>query len=210
MDIKNILKKIARHFDLNKYVKIEPTNLVEYDLLNFNEDLDKTWEKINALYDKVLYKDNYWHLFYEGEFSRLRCSPEYMNVVEKFFKEHKIEWKYNGKRIDGSFTVEKYKNIYRNIFHEFSVLAIHLDEEDLFNAADRVCHSFFNHHHYMAKNHRNVFESMNDPTIDPVMWEAEMMNRLSMYRAHFVGRYSTERYYKRMSEKKADINIDNE
>lgn len=202
MRIKRILERISRYLNLDKYVKIEPTDLIEYDLLNFNEDLDKAWEKINALYDKVLYKDNYWHLFYEGEFSTLRCSPEYTNEVEKFFKKYNIEWKYNGKWIDGSPTVEKYKNIYRNIFHEFSVLAIHLEEACLFNAADRVCHAFFNHHHYMAKTYRKPFEMGSDRFVSPIMWEAEVMSRLSIYRAHFVGRYDTERYIKKISKEK--------
>jgi len=210
MEIKRILRRAAQRLNLDKYVKTEPTNLIEYNLLNFNEDLDKAWEKIKALYDKVLYKDNYWHLFYEGEFSTLRCSLKYKNEIEKFFKEHNIKCKYNGKWIDGSYIVEKYKDMYRNIFHEFSVLAIHLDEADIFNAADRVCHSFFNHHHYMAKKCREVFESMNNPSMDPVMWEAEMMSRLSMYRSHFVGRYSVERYYKKLSEEKSNKDKSND
>jgi hypothetical protein len=202
MGIKRILERITQRLNLDKYVKTEPIDLIEYDLLNFNEDLDKSWEKINALYDKVLYKDNYWHLFYEGEFSTLRCSPEYMDEIEKFFKRHEIESKCNGKWADGSPTVEKYKNIYRNIFHEFSVLAICLDEVDLFKAADRICHAFFNHHHYMAKEHRKPFEEEDSQFISPIMWEAEVMSRLTIYRAHYVGRYDTERYIKKVSEER--------
>ena len=200
MRIKRIFEKIGRHLNLDKYVKTELTDLIEYDLLNFNEDLDKAWERVNALYDKILYKDNYWHLFYEGEFSTLRCSPEYIDKVEKFFKEHEIRYKYNGIWIDDSPIVEKYKDIYRNIFHEFSVLAMCLEEKDLYSAADRACHSFFNHHHYMAKNYRKPLESVKYPLIDPIMWEAEMMSKLSVYRANFIGRYSTERYFKEVSK----------
>jgi len=202
MEIKEILGRITQCFNLNKHVKTEPTDLIEYDLLNFNEDLDKAWEKIKALYDKILYKDKYWHLFYEGDFSTLRCSPEYSNDIEKFFKKHKVKSKCNGKWIDGSPIVEKYKDMYRNIFHEFSVLAVHLDEADLYKAADRVCHAFFNHHHYMAKKYRKPFENERYQCMDPIMWEAEMMSRLSMYIAHFVGRYSTERYYKKLEEER--------
>ena len=200
MGIKKVLERIKQSLKLNKHVKTDHTYLVEYNLLNINEDLDEAWVKINKLYDKILYKDKYWHLFYECEFSTLRCSIEYVDEVENFFKEHNIGWKYNGKWIDGSPTVEKYKDMYRGIFHEFSVLAIHLDEEDVFYAADRICHAFFNHSHYMAKKHREVFENVNDPFMDPVMWEADMMGRLATYRAHFIGRYSTERYYKKLSK----------
>jgi len=200
MRIKRILERISRCFNLNKYVKIEPLDLMEYDLLNFNKDLNKAWEKINALYDEVLYKDNYWHLFYEGDFSTLRCSPAYTREVEKFFKKHEIESKYNGVWIDGNSIVEKYKNRYRNIFHEFSVLAIHLDGADLYMAADRVCHAFFNHHHYMAKKYRKPFGEEDSGFVSAIMWEAEMMSRLSIYRAHFIGRYDTERHIKKVSE----------
>ncbi len=199
MEIKRILRRVIQRFILNKYVKTEPTDLIEYDLLNFNEDLDKAWEKINALYDKILHKDNYWHLFYEGDFSTLRCSPEYSNDIEKFFKKHKIESKYNGKWIDGSSIVEKYKDMYRNIFHEFSMLAIHLDESDLYIAADRVCHSFFNHNYYMAKKYRRPFEN-DSQFISSMMWEAEMMGRLSIYRAHYIGKYDMAKYYKKLEK----------
>ena len=212
MGIKNILKRIKQRFASNKS---EPINLVEYDLLDFNEDLDEAWKKINKLYNRILYADKYWHLFYEGDFSTLRCSSNYINEVEKFFKDNNIKWKYNGKWIDGSPIVEKYKDMYKNIFHEFSMLAIHLSESDLYIAADRVCHSFFNHNHYMAKKYRKPFE--NDPGfISEMMWEAEMMSRLSLYRANYIGKYDMSKYYKEKEEesnkdKSNDVdNVDDE
>jgi len=193
MGIKKVLKGIIKHFDLNEHSDLEPCNLFEYDLLNFNGDLDKAWEKIKALHDKILHKDNYWHLFYEGEFSTLRISPQYKDEVEEFFRKHSIERRYNGIWIDGSPTVEKYKKMYRDMFHAFSELAIHLDEEDLFHASDRVCHSFFNHAFYAAKEHRAPFE--NSPSvIGPTMWEADMMSRVLIYRAHHIGMYDMERH----------------
>lgn len=193
MGIKKVLSRVIRHFDLNELVNLEPAELIEYDLLNFNEDLDKAWEKINALYDKILHKDNYWHLFYEGTFSTLRISPQYIDKVEKFFRKHDIEYKCNGAWTDGSPTVEKYKKMYRDMFHAFSELAIHLDEEDLFHASDRVCHSFFNHAFYAAKEHRAPFEK-SPSAIGPTMWEADMMSRVLIYRAHHIGMYDMERH----------------
>jgi len=201
MGIKRILEKIINasltmklKFGSDKYINEEPINLFEYDLLNFNEDLDKAWEKINALYDKILHKDKYWHLFYEGDFSTLRCSPQYKDKVEKFFRKHSIEYKWNGVWIDGSPTVERYKKIYRDMFHAFSELAIHLDEENLFHIADRVCHSFFNHAFYAAKKHRAPFEGGSNGVIGSTMWEADMMSRVLIYRAHHIGMYDMERH----------------
>lgn len=194
MRIKRILKRIIEYFNLSDQ---EPSNLIEYDLLNFNEDLDKAWEKVNALYDEILHKDNYWHLFYEGEFSTLRCSPQYKDKVEKFFKSYDIEWKYNGIWIDGSPMVEKYKNIFRDMFHTFSELAIRLDEDDLFKVADRVCHCFFNHVFYMAKDHRECFEGNGTDTL---MWEAEMMARLGVYRAHYIGMLQANKHYAKLAK----------
>lgn len=202
MKIKRILKRIIGYFDLNKRSDQEPSNLIEYDLLHFNEDLDKAWEKVNALYNEILHKDNHWHLFYEGKFSTLRCSPQYKNEVEKFFQTYNIEWKYNGIWIDGSPTVEKYKNMFRDMFHAFSELAICLDEDDLFKVADRVCHCFFNHAHYMAKKHREQFD---DSGTDPLMWEAEMMARVGIYRANYIGMLeATKRYVKLAKEQKEE------
>jgi len=212
MGIKKVLNKIIGCLDLNKHVISTPSNLIEYDLLNFNEDLDKAWEKIKALYDKVLYKDNYWHLFYEGDFSTLRCSPEYSNEVEEFFYKYNMNYKYNGTWVDGSSTVEKYKNIFRNMFHTFSELAIHMDEEDLFHVADRVCHSFFNHAFYMAKKHRKLFEESGYDSPSSMMWEAEIMSRILIYRAHYIGKYDMSKYYKKLekeSNKDKSNDIDN-
>lgn len=217
MGIKKVLNRVIRYFDLNKRINSEPINLFEYDLLDFNEDLDKAWKKINALYDKILYKDDYWHLFYEGEFSTLRISPQYKDKVEKFFQKHGIEWRWNGVWIDGSPTVEKYKKIYRDMFHTFSELAIHLDENNLFHIADRVCHSFFNHAFYAAKEHRAPFEK-NSSIIGSTMWESDMMSRVLIYRAHHIGMYDMERHIaKKMSEEKEknkeenqDVSTENE
>jgi len=202
MKIKKILRKIIGRFDLNKRVILEPSELIEYDLLNFNEDLDKAWTIINALYDKILHKDDYWHLFYEGEFSTLRCSPQYVDEVEKFFNKHNINYRCNDVWIDSSPTVEKYKKMFRNMFHAFSELAIHLDKKDIFNAADRICHSFFNHAFYMAKERRMIYE--NEIVMGSTMWEAEMMAKLAVYRAHYIGTYDMDRYMRKLAAKRAE------
>ncbi len=61
--------------------------VIEFFLLDFNEDLDKAWAKINALYDKVLHKDPNWHFFWEGKYSIIRCSQEFKEIVTEFFEE---------------------------------------------------------------------------------------------------------------------------
>jgi len=203
MRIKEILsriKKIRQYLKSNEDISPEPSRLIEYDLLDFNEDLDEAWVKIKALYDEVLYKDKYWHLFYEGDFSTLRCSPQYIDVVEDFLDKHNINYKCNGAWIDGSHVVEKYKKIYRNMFHTFSELAIHLDEKDINVAADRVCHSFFNHIFYMAKEYREHFNRDGGQHPSSMMWEADIMANLLIYRAYYIGKYDTTKYIQRNYE----------
>jgi hypothetical protein len=198
MSIKGIIKRISDY--LGPVDKIISDTVIEFDLLDFNEDLEKAWATINALYDKILHKDKYWHLFYEGDFSTLRCSRRYKGQVMEFFKKYDIKYKFNGMWVDGSPTVEKYKNIYKAMFHTFSELAIQLDEKDILNVADRVCHSFFDHMFYMAKEHRKPFEEEDD-SMSALMWEAEMMARLSVFRAHYVGRYDQSKQLKNLNEK---------
>ena len=172
--------------------------IVEFFLPDFNEDLDKAWAKINALYDKVLCKDPNWHFFYEDKYSIIRCSQEFEEKVIKFFEEFDIQYKFNGLWIDGSEMVCKYNKIFQSMFHCFSELAINMDESELFDVADRVTHCFFNHAYYMAKEHRELFK--HPYIIDTTMWEAEMMARLTIYRAHYIGKYTMKKYYEKLAK----------
>ena len=190
--ITKMFKNFIKYTRFNVGTK-ELNDIIEYDLLDFNENMEKAWRTILVLYGTVLNKDNYWHLFYEGSFSTIRCSLKYKKEVEEFFNKYNIKFKYNGLWKDGSRIVEKYKDIYKHIFHEFSMLAIVMDEDDLFQAADRVCHSFFNHHYYTATEHRRPFSNLECnsamSTTGPDMWEAEMMSRILIYRAHYIGKF---------------------
>lgn len=199
MGIKKISESVKNHFAYKKYEK--EGKLIEFDLLNFNKDLEMAWRKVKALYDKVLYKDKQWHLFYEDAFSTLRCSPKYARAVEKFFKKFNIEYRKNGVWLDGSAVVRKHQDIYKEMFHSFSELAIHLEETDLYTAADRVCHCFLNHVFYMAKDHRKSFDGS---SADPSMWEAEMMSRLSVYRANYIGKLETVKHYTKLAKEKQE------
>lgn len=172
--------------------------VIEFFLLDFNEDLDKAWGKINALYNRILYKDPNWHFFWEDEYSIIRCSQEFEEKVTKFFKEFDIQYKFNGQWSDGSEMVRKYNKIFQPMFHCFSELAIKMDEPDLFDVADRVTHCFFNHAYYMAKDHREPFK--HPYIIDPMMWEAEMMARLTIYRAHYIGKYTMEKRIEKIAK----------
>jgi len=176
--------------------------VIEFFLLEFNEDLDKAWAQINALYKRALYKDQNWHFFYEGKYTIIRCSQEFEKKVTKFFEEFDIKYKSNGLWIDDSGAVCKYKKIFQPLFHCFSELAISMDEADLFDVADRVTHCFFNHAYYMAKDHREPFK--HPYIIDPMFWEAEMMSRLSIYRAHYIGKYTMEKYYEKLRNDKEE------
>ena len=204
-----LLRWLRKIIDSNKNLAefcnayLSGKEVIEFFLLDFNEDLDKAWATINALYDKVLHEDPNWHFFWEGKYSIIRCSQEFEEKVIKFFEEFDIQYKYNGLWIDGASVVCKYSKMFQPMFHCFSELAINMDEADLFNVADRVTHCFFNHAYYMAKDHRAPFK--HPDSMDSMFWEAEMMARLSVYRAHYIGKYTMERYiekrYKEQEEK---------
>jgi len=153
--------------------------VVEIHLLNFNEDMPKAWQHILDIYQLVLYKDDYWHFFYEGPYSIIRCSKKYKKDVKKYLIAFNIEYKDVGPWVDGSKSVEKYKNRFIHLFHEFSMLAMELEEGWFLLVADRICHCFFNHCTYMAEESRDRYGTN--------MWEAVLMGHLSIYRARHVG-----------------------
>ena len=168
--------------DFKKYLTRKP-KIVEFHLLDFNEDMEAAWTRILELYNTILKNDDYWHFFYEGKYSIIRCSKKYKNNVEKHLNNNDIVYEYKGPWIDGSTYVEHHKQRFIHIFHEYSMLAIELDEDNFVSVADRVCHCFFNHCTYMAVSLRQKY-GIN-------MWEGDIMGHLAISRAGYIGKIDT-------------------
>jgi len=131
------------------FMNIFEINIVHYGYCrSFNEDPEKAWEVLKELYDKILKKDPFWHFFYEGAFSIIRCSGELTEEVCEFLDEHDIVYTEPEMWFDSSATVRNYHNVFTVLFHSFSVLAMEYDNSEWFYVADRVIHCYMNHQWY--------------------------------------------------------------
>jgi hypothetical protein len=174
--------------------------IIEFHLLKFNEDMLASWCHILDIYQRILYKDNYWHFFYEGDYSIIRCSKKYKKNVIKYLEHCEIEYKYMGTWNDGSKAVEEYKTRFTHLFHEFSMLAIEMKEDWFMLVADRVCHCFFNHCTYMAEEARSRYGEN--------MWEGILMGQLAIYRAHHIGKLDQDEVWKGyIAEKSEEMKV---
>jgi len=129
-------------------------NIYEINLLHvgyckkFNEDPELTWSILKSLYDKILRRDPFWHFFYEGEFSIVRCSGELTKEVCNFLDEHDVVYTEPSVWVDSSDTVKRFHTVFTTLFHSYSVLAMEYDDGEWFHVADRVIHCYMNHQWY--------------------------------------------------------------
>jgi len=129
-------------------------NIYEINLLHigyckgFNEDPELVWGILKRLYKEVLYEDPFWHFFYEGEYSIVRCSGELTEKVCNFLDGHDIVYMEPNMWLDSSPTVRKFHAVFTTLFHSYSVLAMEYNDEEWFVTADRVIHCYMNHQWY--------------------------------------------------------------
>lgn len=156
---------------------------VELHLLNdkpINDNEDAAWEIIQGAFYNILFEDPHWHFFYEREFNLIRCSEEFYDEVITYLDECGVMYEEKGEWDDGSSTVNKYKPIYRQMFHEFSMMALEKYHYlDITNIFDRVAHCFLNHQYFTLGNYRKT---------QPKFWESEIIYRNAMCRSHYTGR----------------------
>jgi hypothetical protein len=182
--------KISLNFKVGKKeFKFNNTSkILQFNLLDFNKDLDAAWIHILAIYADILKDDDKWHFFYEGDFSIIRCQAKYQKKLEKYFKDNDIDFQCRGEWKGDHWAVEKYKEYFTNMFHYFSMLAIKMEENEMRFVADRIIHPFFNHCHYMAEQHREAYGEH--------AWEGYIMAHLAAGRAVHCGRILQENIVK--------------
>jgi hypothetical protein len=144
-----------------------------------NEDEERAWALIKYLYHNVLINDDNWHFFYENFYNIIRCSESFYPEVIKELDAFGVCYQEKGEWIDGSETVKKYHNIYRDLFHNFSLMALQEYEyTDIHLIYDRLSHCFLNHQFYVLEEYRENHGRQ---------WEASIMNHTSMHRAEYTG-----------------------
>lgn len=182
--VNKLLNKVDKKNNLRKILFRKM--IIEFRLPDFNEDLNYAGNIIKDLHYQILKNDPEWHMFYEGQYSIIRCQFRFYKKVIRFFKSRNIKYEYIGRWIDGSYVVRKYNKFFKPLFHMYSKLSLELDEEDLYYVSDRVCHCFFNHQTYMAKQWVELD--------GPHLWEASLMGRLATGRAMHAGRVDYHNY----------------
>jgi len=153
--------------------------VIEYYLLDFNEDMEAAWIHILSIYKEILHSDDKWHFFYEGTYSIIRCQQKYQKKLERYLENNDIEFRCRGEWLGDHWAVCKYQDHFTRMFHDFSLLAIKMEEKDLIHVADRIIHPFFNHCVYMAEDIRKLYGNAS--------WESTMMAHLTVSRAMFAG-----------------------
>ncbi len=160
-----------------KMLEVELWGLNE--LVGINEDEETAWELIKYLYNHILINDEHWHFFYENFYNIIRCSESFYPEVIKELDALGVCYKEKGEWIDSSQTVKKYHNIYRDLFHNFSLIAVQeYDADEIHSIYDRLSHCFLNHQFYVLEEYRAMHGRQ---------WEAALMNRSAMYRSEYTG-----------------------
>ena len=141
--------RLLRHKEQNKLPDVIYSLKFDVD----NQDL--FWAAFRRFYYDTLIFDPQWHLFHEGRYNELRVSQSFLQRTLDWLHENNYDpgphlpevW------IDGSPTVEAYKEDFTAIFHSFSVMNMRNHARDpsperMFLLSDRVAHCWFNMQHY--------------------------------------------------------------
>jgi len=122
--------------------------LREIKLLKFGA-CDYSWSILKTFYKEVLHKDKYWHFFWEGDYTVVRCTATSAKAIKKIIKRLR---KNDGVPLDYQ-DVEYKENIpstikhldsFISIFHGFSVIAITMEKGTIEGTLERINHCFLN------------------------------------------------------------------
>ena len=110
MNLMNYKSKM-RHliYKSNLAYLVGRSQIVEFRLPKFNEDMDTAWRHLTQISNKVLRNDKRWHFFYENYYSIIRCSLRYQKLLRLYLIANSIDYIYRGPWVDGSKYVEAHK-----------------------------------------------------------------------------------------------------
>jgi hypothetical protein len=136
--------------------------------------------------------DPYWHFIYEGHYTLIRCSYKYAKSIERYLDKNEVECKPITWWHEGTHVTALYKNVFKEIFHWTSVLAIEMaknKEEDFYIAqsADRIVHIFLLQAIYLAEMNGDL-DRFRKIGYGIQYWEADHMSNLAKFRAYNIGK----------------------
>ena len=122
--------------------------LREIKLLKFGA-CEYSWDILKTFYEDVLYKDKYWHFFWEGSYTVIRCTSTSAKAIKKTIKKLRkeksepLEYKNIEYKENIPATI-KHLEAFMSIFHGFSVIAITMAEGTIDGTLERINHCFLN------------------------------------------------------------------
>lgn len=170
----------------------DDADILEFWLDGFHDDgLEKPFKHIMKLYDMYLKDDPNWHFIYEGHYALIRCSYKYVPALVEYFNKYNIESKPPVWWQEGTHVTTTYKEIFTEIFHWTSVLAIKMaknEEEDFYiqQSADRLIHVFLLQAIYLADINGSL-DGLVKAGYGVMYWEANIMSNLAKYRTYHIG-----------------------
>jgi len=167
------------------------SDIIEFWLEDFNEDMKEAFEHIVKIYDLYLKNDPNWHYIWEGDYTLIRCSYKYVDKISKYLDANNVKYRYPSTWSESTYATHTYQNIYKKIFHYTSVLSIEMykngDKDHYITlAADRMIHVFLLQAIYIAEINGDL-DFYRDAGFEPHMWEASKMSDLTKFRSFHIG-----------------------
>ena len=192
--IKHVLVKynIIKGMEDTQALVWSEDNILEFWLDGFNDGgLEEAFSHIMKLYDMYLKDDVRWHFIYEGNYTLIRCSYKYVPDLVKYFTRNEIRFRSPAWWTEGTHVTAIYKEIFTEIFHWTSVLAIEMaknKEEDFHiqQSADRIVHVFLLQALYLADINGSLDE-LETAGFGVMYWESSIMSNLAKYRTYHIG-----------------------
>lgn len=150
---------------------------------------------IKFLYEKILHRDNWWHFFYEGAYVIIRCSFPFAPFVKRKLRRLDIIPTVVKPWVDDNKTVNKYRRHFAKLFHEYSVLIMHMETTDPFAVIERASHGLILNTFYV---HQQIITRNEELKDKPLLFEANVLDALASGRRRYV-----EWYYQQLAEQKA-------
>lgn len=103
--------------------------------------------------------------------------------IKKYFKARNIEFEVEEWE-DNIPITQKYQKQFKDMFHSFSELAMVLEENDLLQVLERVCHCFLNN---CYTKRGKILDICSDASIISELWETIVLQITAAGRAYTTG-----------------------
>jgi len=172
--------------------------LREIKLLNFGA-CEYSWSILKTFYKEALCKDKYWHFFWEGDYTVVRCTSTSARAVEKIIKKlrkkENIPLEYQDVEYKENIPATiKHLDAFISIFHGFSVIAITMEKGTIEGTMERINHCFLNMAG-MTEDAKAMKEFLKREGSFKVSYETMLITKIALSRSFMDG------YWKKYYEK---------